>query len=72
MYKDTKQALTAIDGNIANWLKRHGMTNAEFAKKLGISIGSLNNKRNQTTEWTLSEIMSLIEIIEVDFEQLIS
>lgn len=65
-------AAVAIDGNIANWLRRNNTTSAELAEKIGISTGALSNKRTQTSQWQLNEIIRLMKILDCDFETLTS
>lgn len=70
--KQELAALTAIDGNIANWLRRNNKTSAELADILGISTGTLSLKRNKQTKWNLSEILILLETLNCDFKTLTS
>ena len=65
-------AAVAIDGNIANWLRRNGKTTEDLASILGISTGTLSSKRNQNSKWNLGEIVRLMEALDCDFETLTS
>jgi DNA-binding Xre family transcriptional regulator len=72
MTKKELAAAVAIDGNIANWLRRNNKTSEELASILGISTGALSNKRTQNSKWNLGEIVRLMETLDCDFETLTS
>lgn len=43
-----------------------GFTQAEIAKKLGVSKTTFNNKLNGKSEFTASEIKKLVLILDID------
>lgn len=50
-------------------MKRNGLNYTKLAEILGISYGTLWNKINQKTEFTLDEIQKLSEILDLSTEQ---
>lgn len=50
-------------------MKRKGMTYPKLAKALGIGYGTLWNKINHKTEFTLDEIQKLVELLDLTPEQ---
>ena len=50
-------------------MKRKGLNYTKLAEILGIGYGTLWNKINQKTEFTLDEIQKLSEILDLSTEQ---
>lgn len=53
----------ALDEAIAVYLRRTGMTQAEFAKELGMSEVTLSWKRRGVNEWSMSEAVRVCNIL---------
>lgn len=64
-----RNILQKIDEQINIYCKRQNITPPQFALLLGISEGSLRNKRSQRTEYTLKEFLKIQEITGCNFLQ---
>lgn len=50
-------------------IAKKGLTQAEVAKKMGISSQSLNGKLHNKTEFQLSEVMVLCKMLDIGVEK---
>lgn len=64
-------AYESIDRAIESFLKENGMTQQEFADRLGTNTNSLRWKRHGKNDWKFSEVLKVAEIIGVDADDLI-
>lgn len=50
-------------------VKKAGLTQSEFADKLGISLATLALKNNGKSEWTLSQAKAIRNILNLSEEE---
>lgn len=70
--KRTRDVEKIIDGRIAGWCKTNSTTAEQLAERLNITSTTLSYKRNGKTEWTLSELRQLAEILNMTLNELTS
>lgn len=46
-------------------IKKHNYTQAEFCNKIGVSVSAFNRKLNGKTEFTLAEIKTILDVLEL-------
>lgn len=54
---------------VGAWLLKEGNTKKLLAEKLGISVGTLNNRLSGEIEWTWKEVCDLAEAIGCDLHE---
>lgn len=57
--------------NIKLLRQKHGMNQEEAAKLIGVSINTLRNKEKGKTEFTLNEVMNLLEYWKEDINAVV-
>lgn len=57
--------------NIKLLRQKHGMNQEEAAKLIGVSINTLRNKEKGKTEFTLNEVMDLLEYWKEDINAVV-
>lgn len=70
--EEEQQALRHIDRAIGGWVREKKTTSEAVANALGMSAGSLSNKRNGKTSWQLCELLALSKLFECSVEDLLN
>lgn len=64
------KTLSEIDQRIAYYMFKNKLTVEKMAERMGMTANTLRSKRSGKTDWTLSEMMKLSEMLGVTLDKL--
>ncbi len=60
-----------VGGNIRRWRQFRGYQQAEFAKKVGLSVVSISKYENGRTKIPITTLVKIADFLEIDLKDML-